>query len=114
MPVSKNLDASVVGYNGQSSAFYGVVRNAKITISDVAVTTPMFVAEKHDPEYTVILGRPFQRSGRMSMWNDDEGACHGILYDEERNHSVEFQAVGVVHPANKGADQFIGRVKALN
>ena len=39
LPISKNFDVSGIGYDGQSSVFYGVVRNAKVTLADVAVIT---------------------------------------------------------------------------
>ena len=102
LPVSKNLDVSGIGYDGQSSVFYSVVRSTKVTLADVTIITPMFVMERHDPEYPIILGRPFQKKGRISMWNDDHGACYGRVYDEDRDHSVEFQAVGIADASNVG------------
>jgi hypothetical protein len=33
MPISKNFDVSGIGYGGQSSAFYGTVRSAKVTMA---------------------------------------------------------------------------------
>lgn len=59
-----------------------MIRSVKVILADVVVTTPMFVTEGHDPEYPVILGRSFQKKGRMAMWNDDDGACHSTIYDE--------------------------------
>ena len=53
----------------------------------------------------MILGRPDQKKGRMSMWNDDHGACHSMVYDEDHDHSVEFHAVGVANPSDVRFEQ---------
>jgi hypothetical protein len=56
VPISKNFG---IEYDGQSSAFYGMVRSARVTMANVVVTTLMFVMERHGPECPVILGHLF-------------------------------------------------------
>ena len=79
-----------------------MVRSTKIILTDINVTTPIFIIERHDLKYSIILERLFQKKGRISMWNDDHGACYGRVYDEDRDHSVEFQAVGITDVSNIG------------
>jgi hypothetical protein len=114
LPISKNLNVSGISYNGQSNAFYSVVRSAKMILADVIVITPMFMTERHDPKCPVILGRPFQKKGRMSMWNDNHGACHGMVYDEDRDYSVEFQAISITDASNVGFEQLVSSKRSLN
>lgn len=109
--ISKNFG---IGYDGQSSAFYGMVRSAKVTMANVVVTTPMFVMERHGPECPVILGRLFRKKGRKPMWNDDHGACHGMVYDENHGHSVEFKAVSAVNSSDVRFKQFAASKWSLN
>jgi hypothetical protein len=85
-----------------------------MTMAEVVVTTPMFVTERHDPECPVILGRSFQKRGRMLMWNDDHGACQSMVYDGNHDHSEEFQAVGVANPSDVRFEQLAASKRSLN
>jgi hypothetical protein len=114
LPISTQGGISAVSYTGEMSEFYGIVRNVEVSIGEATIVTHILVSKDQDPENPLILGRPFHKNARLSMWDDEDGACYGRVRDMETGNEVEFRAAGIEHAEEEGRTQRARGARSLN
>ena len=111
LPIRHGTAMSMVAATGDSAKFVGICDDLEVRLGGATITVPAFVVAKSD--HSLILGRPFERSARMSSTNMDDGSLELVVHSDDGSTRVSFLAMPADHPRNRETDTSF-TVESLN
>lgn len=105
LPRRENPNMTMLGVNGGVSEFVGVCTAAQVSLGGASRTVPLFVVATDD--YSLILGRVWERKARMSTRNTDDACCE-ITITGDDGVRVTIQAAVADNPSNRTVKHVFG------